>query len=468
MFDHQHIDMGDSATNWQKNTSFLKIRFDRDLINLYPWPLLCRTFLLWFSFFCCGLADSVRGPTLLDLTDLIKEDVSALSSTFALRALGGLFGCLMSGAVLDLLSPSSRYIFIAVAYFVISFCTVYLPYAPNLLVMQIVSAVFGFFNGSFHTATNPLLLKIWDGRNSSPYMYAMHFFFGLGALLAPIVAKPFLREHIVEEVFGENDVFQDEESYNGMDENFWSIKTLYPIIGLSMLIAIPVYIYFFVQELSREKKEAMENDNTVNNDILEDRPISKCKKILLIMLMAVFYFTFAGLESSYRSFTTAFGVSSSLNLSRHEAADILAVFYCTFAAMRGLIIPLSAFASPSLVLWSSLSMLCIAAISLSLWAEASIFCLKAGVALTGAGVASIFASGMLWLKNVIPVTNKVGSVPIVSCCLAAQVYSIVIGNYIESTPMVFIHLMTGTMMCLVISFGLANIVADSVRRSWRN
>jgi len=457
----------DTGLRHQKKQSFLQ-KLNLDYIHLYPWPLLYKTSLLWFSFFCLGLSDSIRGPTLLDLKDLINEDVSAVSSTFALRAFGGLFGCFLSGSILDSLAPSSRYIFIALAYFVLSSCTLYLPYSPNLLVMQVVSTIFGVFNGCFHTATNPLLLRIWEGRNSSPYMYAMHFCFGLGGLLAPVLAKPFLKEDSVGEVLDENgnEVFRGEESYYE-ECDFWTIKTLYPIIGFCMVLAIPGYIYYFVQELKIEKKNTNAKTDNLSKDDEEDKNESSCKKYLLIVLMAVFYFNFAGLETSYRTFTSAFAVSCSLNLSRHQAADVLAVFYSTFATFRALIIPLSAFVSPTLFLWSSLTMICIATVSLSLWAETSLICLKVGVALAGAGVASLFASGMLWMKQTIPVTNKVGSVITMSCSVAAQVYCMVIGSYVEEQPMLFNHLLTGTMMGLVVTFAFANIVASSIRREQR-
>ena len=42
---------------------------------------------------------------------------------------------------------------------------------------------------------NLLQIRIWagSGHDSSPYMYALHFCYGLGALLTPVLAKPFLR-----------------------------------------------------------------------------------------------------------------------------------------------------------------------------------------------------------------------------------------------------------------------------------
>ena len=40
-----------------------------------------------------GTTDSVRGPTLLDLRDLVGANTSDMSYTFVVAALGGLLGC---------------------------------------------------------------------------------------------------------------------------------------------------------------------------------------------------------------------------------------------------------------------------------------------------------------------------------------------------------------------------------------
>ena len=50
----------------------------------------------------------------------------------------------------------------------------------------------GFGSGFLDTGGNSLLLGIWAGRDSGPYMHALHFTFGLGAFLAPLLARPFL------------------------------------------------------------------------------------------------------------------------------------------------------------------------------------------------------------------------------------------------------------------------------------
>ena len=104
----------------------------------YQWPALCRTFLLWFSFFSIGISDSVRGPTLLDLRDLISVETSEISTTFALRSLGGLLGSMATGLLLDRLSRASRYLILGLCFSVSGFCTAFLPHAPSLILMQVI------------------------------------------------------------------------------------------------------------------------------------------------------------------------------------------------------------------------------------------------------------------------------------------------------------------------------------------
>ena len=188
----------------------------------------------------------------------------------------------------------------------------------------------------------------------------------------------------------------------------WTIKTLYPIIAATMLFTAPGYIIYFITESKQEKKnkEIQEKDSEAGDNDSKNYLIG-IPKTILVMLMAGFYFAFAGIKVSFRTFTATFAVSSSHSLTRHSATDLQAIFYSTFAAFRAFIIPLSAILSPTFILWGCLSSLCCATTILSLWGDTSLVMLQIGVALVGAGVASVFASGMLWMKNQVKVTNKV-------------------------------------------------------------
>ena len=190
----------------------------------YPWPALCRTFLLWFSFFSIGISDSVRGPTLLDLRDLISVETSEISTTFALRSLGGLLGSMATGLLLDRLSRASRYLTLAICFSVAAFCTAFLPHAPSLCLMQVISfrmkiKILPTFAADFllvwilqwhhpHRLKRPTyghlvqrqLLPIHVSSSASQSRvtilprYTLHFMFACGAFVAPLLARPFLRQ----------------------------------------------------------------------------------------------------------------------------------------------------------------------------------------------------------------------------------------------------------------------------------
>lgn len=36
------------------------------------------------------------------------------------------------------------------------------------------------------------MVSIWDGEDGSMYMQALHFFFSIGGIISPLLAKPFL------------------------------------------------------------------------------------------------------------------------------------------------------------------------------------------------------------------------------------------------------------------------------------
>jgi len=385
----------------------------------------------------------------LDLRDLISVKTSEISTTFALRSLGGLLGSMATGLLLDRISRASRYLTLALCFALAGFCTALLPHAPSLILMQLISFLFGFSSGIIHTASNVLLMDIWSGRNSSPYMYTLHFMFACGAFVAPLVARPFLRDEV-------------EVTEHLTNWEFWEIRSLYPMVGLTSLVVTPGYLACWL----------LEKPNVKSGEIIKEKEDCKtvdigCRRWLLVSLMAVYYFAFIGVESSLRTFTSTFAVSSSLKLTRAQGSDLLAFFYLTFAVSRALVIPLSIWVPPGQVVLGSLLLVLLSSVSLSILATYSHLVLIIAVAMAGAGVASVFASGMLWVKEQMEVNNRISSVFTMSCTLSSQLYALLIvsgGSFIESRPMVFPHTITASSCGLLLAFLLSNCLAASIKR----
>ena len=217
-------------------------------------------------------------------------------------------------------------------------------------------------------------------------MYALHFSYGIGALISPIMSKPFLRE-IVE--------FNNETSVDAILENqkinavyditgFWTIKTLYPLIFSIMVLPLPFYVYYFIKEQKQETTKKLEENNNSfkegnNNGVKEENVydyLSRKKTILIMVFASLFYFTMAGVELGMRSFISVFSVESSLGLSRMEAANVLTIFYITFAGVRGLLIPISTIVSANNILIISTLSILLSTSMLSFWGETSLLVLQ--------------------------------------------------------------------------------------------
>ena len=407
----------------------------------------------------CGMADSVRGPTLLDLKDLIDVEISDVATIFAFKSFGGFIGVIMVGLLLDRFQPSVQYLFLFITFFTKTVTTCLLPHSPDLMVMQAVEFIFGLCHGSFHSVGNLLQIRIWagSGHDSSPYMYALHFFYGLGALVTPVIAKPFLREEVESTL---NTTLLDTEELEAGNYQIWTIKTLYPLISLIMLLPAPFFLYYYIQD-RREEQRFHRSSSRAEVTQQEDsgKYLSRNKTVALLVFAFIYYFTMAGIEHGFRSFTAVFSVNSELFLSRPEAADVLATFYVAFAAVRGLLIPLSTLMSAPTVLWSSSAVLLASTTLLSLWGQSSIEVLKTGVGLSGFGVGSMFAAGMLWLKELVPINNKITAIICFAARLSEQSYSMGIGYIIEDHPMYFMFVMSANIVTIIICLGGMKIVA---------
>ena len=84
------------------------------------------------------------------------------------------------------------------------------------------------------------------------------------------------------------------------------------------------------------------------------RDLSRRSELLIIGLLAILFFLYNGLEVAFGTFIPVFAVKSNLRLTRADSSDVAAIFWGTFAGMRGLSVVLAIFAKPGVVMWGSL------------------------------------------------------------------------------------------------------------------
>ena len=124
--------------------------------------------------------------------------------------------------------------------------------------------------------------------------------------------------------------------------------------------------------------------------------------------MIGFFFFYVGSEVSFGIYLTAFCVKSSLSLTTLIGAEITATFWGCFTAMRFLTIFAAIFLKPIYVMSLSCLVSCIGGILLAIYGDQSVTILWAGSAMLGFGIASIYATGLLWLESHMKITNRIG------------------------------------------------------------
>ncbi|CAG5127349.1 unnamed protein product [Candidula unifasciata] len=154
---------------------------------------LLKTAVLSMSFFCLGLCIAIPGPTLLDLGKRVNRSIEHMTFIFTARSVGYLIGSLTGGVLFDFFDQQIL-LFYTMA--TVAVATASIPWCTALIYLSAFVCVQGVALGVLDTGGNIFCIKIWTHK-SAPFMQALHFAFGVGAFIAPLMARPFLVDPIV-------------------------------------------------------------------------------------------------------------------------------------------------------------------------------------------------------------------------------------------------------------------------------
>ncbi|XP_071957030.1 sodium-dependent glucose transporter 1-like [Antedon mediterranea] len=149
---------------------------------------ILKTVILFSSFISLGLAVAILGPTIPNLILQVGTGYSQLSFIFLTRGFGYMVGAVVAGFLIERFNP------FRLLGFSLALCAIAMVLMPAVKSLQFLILLFilaGFAMGCLDTGGNVMCIQIW-GPQSAPYMQALHFSFAIGALVAPLLAKPFI------------------------------------------------------------------------------------------------------------------------------------------------------------------------------------------------------------------------------------------------------------------------------------
>lgn len=345
---------------------------------------LVKTFGYYAAFIVLGLVTGVFGPTLADLAHNTQTTLNQISIIFAVRSLGYLTGSFLAGRLYDRVRGhpliATVLLATAIAFFLI-------PTIPLLWLLIFIMIALGIAEGGIDVGGNSLIVWV-HGARVGPFMNGLHFFFGIGAFISPI---------IVAQVVLTTGEFR---------WAYWLLAMLtIPIAFAFLRLPSPA-----IQHLSQHAEHARANAP-------------------LVALIAVLLFIYVGAETGYGNWI--FTYATRLNLANAtDAALLTATFWGSFTLGRLLGIAISTRAQPARILLVDL-LGCLASVSMILVFPQSTFVLW--LATFGAGIflASVFPTVFALAGERLTITAKVTGWFMVGGGLGAMFFPWLIGQLIE-------------------------------------
>jgi FHS family Na+ dependent glucose MFS transporter 1 len=357
------------------------------------------------AFVVLGITVAALGPTLPGLAAHTHTVLSAISFLFTARSLGYLLGSLQGGRLYDRLPGHPL---MAAALVLMAAMLALVPFLPALWILVAVLLILGMAEGVVEVGSNTLLL--WVHRhNAAPFVNGLHFFFGVGAFLAPIVVAGAL-------------------SLAG--DTTWSywVFALLPVPVAAWLVRLP---------------------SPLSQSASEDGPV-RGMDTLLVALVAVFFFLYAGAESSFGGWIFSYATAQN-PAAQTTAAYLASAFWGSLTAGRLLAIPLAIRLRPRAILLADL-IGCLVSMSLFLFLPASVAALWIGTLGLGFCLASIIPTTLAFVGRHMGVTGQATGWFFVGLGLGAMTVPLLIGQFFETIGP---RVMTFTILAdLVLALGL--------------
>ncbi len=375
------------------------------------------------SFIALGLALSALGPMLPSLADHLGVTIGKISFILTVSNLGYLIGSAGGGRLYDRFK-GHRLMALALVLMVIG--AVLAPLVRNFYLLLLVFLVFGFGNGLLDIGGNVNLLWVFQSR-VGPYMNALHFFFGVGAFLAPIILTNVMRL-----------------SGGALTWPFWTLGILFlpGLLGLSILPS-PV---------NPESGQEQETDQ---------KPDTK-----LVILMMALFFLYVGVEAGYGNWI--FTYATRLDIANDTVASYMnSAYWGALTLGRLAAVPLSRKIKPGTMLIGNYALTIFFLGMLLLWPTSPTM-IWIGSAGLGLALAAVFPTLLALGETRMKVTGAVTGLFFLGSSLGGTISPTLLGQifeYIGSYPLILtlFGLALAGLVVLVLTLTVSNRVGEKKR-----
>ncbi len=376
-----------------------------------------RTMVLTAAYYAAlallGLSTAVEGPSLPTLAQHTSSPLNRISLLFVAESFGYLIGSLAGGRLYDKL-PGHRIMSAMLA--LILAATLVFPLATVLWLLLLLGLVLGISKGAVDVGSNTLLQWV-HGERVGPFMNGLHFAYGLGAFLAPLLLAQIIL--ITREIYGV----------------FWIIAIL--------CAPLAIWLWFLPEP-------SMHVDDTSQT--------AGPAPFLPILVMVLAFVLYVGAELGFSNWIYTYAIT--LNLANTiTAAYLTSAYWASFTLGRLLGIWVSTRLRSRTILFLDFAG-CLVSLGLIALVQDSAAVLWVGSIGLGLATASIFPTLIILAGERLKVTGTITGLFLLGSGVGSMLLPWVIGNAFTSTGpeaminILFIDTALGLLAVIVFTYGI--------------
>lgn len=472
--------------------------YDSDHLSGLFWQAKHPTIVYCFLFWAFGMCVAFLGPTLCDLGLKTNSTTATMSWIFVAQSLFILVGSAVGGFLITKL-PETLVLLVSTTMLAVTLSLI--PFCNAIFWLAVVMAFMGFYMGTIDTIANVSMIKIY-GKFVGPFLQTLHFFYGLGAFVSPMIAEPFLVDRDCDSLRSKNSS-DDQKDDDGsailevdttasvedmaqelsrVDYAFWCMALLQVPVIL-MVVSLPlknVLAKFRQKEVTaksddgsaaklKKDYESVELDVSSRIDyptfpIQDDHPpVTNTQLYSVIFLTSLMLFLYDGLQASYGGYISSYA-SKIDKMPRSEAAYVTACYWGLFAFGRLVSIIISARMTPAMMLLCNIVGCIFSMALLFLWNHSRV-ALYIGTCTFGAFLSSVYPTTVSLAEQYVQLTSGITSVIVVGAASGEMLFPLMVGQQFDSHPINF--LITGfvvTLFSLFVYVALRGVGSTILRK----
>jgi FHS family Na+ dependent glucose MFS transporter 1 len=357
---------------------------------------LSRTFGYYASFVALGMATAVLGPTLPGLAAQTGTQLSAISLLFTAHSLGYLIGSFQAGRLYD---RAPGHPVMAAGLLTTAAMLAAIPLIPTLWLLSAAVLLLGAAEGTLDVGGNALLVWV-HGPKVGPFMNGLHFFFGVGSFLTPLIVAQVLSVSA-------------------------ALGGAYWILAFLML---PVAAWLLRLRSPATPSTANDDPEHSSAATAANAASGKAERALVI-LIALFLFLYAGAEIAFGGWIYTYALARNL-ADATTAAVLTSVFWGSLTVGRFLSIPIALRFRPHTILLVDL-VGCLLSVGVLLAWPHTWTATWLGACGLGLAMASVFPTAISWAERRLPITGRTTSWFFVGASLGGMFLPWAIGQFFE-------------------------------------